>query len=117
MMGMCVPVFFSLSRMRAVASKPSISGIWMSIRITSNVSRSKASRDKFVVIIVVGKCQIVVVDGKAYLEAGHPARTGEQREIDGFSVVGVLEILRRIRAQKRGATVPQLSHIINPKSA
>src|ERR1700737_2484894 len=32
-------------------------------------------RDKFVVIIVVGKCQIIVVDGKAYLEAGHPART------------------------------------------
>jgi len=43
MIGMCCPVFLSCSRICAVACRPSISGIWMSIRIRSNGSWHAAS--------------------------------------------------------------------------
>src|ERR1700738_3350325 len=38
-------------------------------------------RDEFVMIDVIGECELVVIDGKSGLQPGHRPRTGRQSEI------------------------------------
>src|ERR1700722_9109617 len=66
-------------------------------------------------IDIVGECELVVIGGKACLKSGHPSRTGIDSEIERFSVVGVLKILRWVRPKQMGAAIAHLGHIVEPK--